>query len=162
IFLRGKGAGPPYCPAAPSLPVFMNRPTLRVALLSLLVPLLAAAAPKPSPTRGESVFRIRCALCHTVEAGAGGGQGPNLRGVVGRKASSTDFAYSPALRRWGRVWTPDLLGKYLRFPSKLVPGTTMVQQVPDSRERADLIAYLATLKASETPPPAAPDAGVAE
>ena len=139
----------------------MIRPTLRASLLSFLVPLLAAAAPRPSAARGEPVFQTRCALCHTVESGAGGGQGPNLRGVVGRKAASTDFAYSPALRRWGRVWTPELLGKYLLLPGKLVPGTTMVQQVPDSRERADLIAYLATLKASETPPAAGSDAGVA-
>jgi len=139
----------------------MNLPIVRAALLSVLVPLLATAAQKPSPARGESVFRIRCALCHTVEAGQGGGQGPNLRGVVGRKAADTDFSYSPALRRWGRAWTPELLGKYLLDPGKLVPGTTMVQQVPDSRERADLVAYLGTLKASETPPAATLDAGVA-
>jgi glucose/arabinose dehydrogenase/cytochrome c2 len=138
----------------------MIRPTTRAVPLALLVPLLATAAPKPSAARGESVFQTRCALCHTVEPGAGAGQGPSLRGVVGRKAASTDFAYSPALRRWGQVWTPELLGKYLLLPGKLVPGTTMVQQVPDSRERSDLVAYLATLKASETPPPAAPDAGV--
>jgi glucose/arabinose dehydrogenase/cytochrome c2 len=139
----------------------MNRPPPRAALLPVLVPLLVAAAPKPSPARGESVFQTRCALCHTVEPGAGGGQGPNLRGVVGRKAASTDFAYSAALRQWGRVWTTELLGKYLLLPGKLVPGTTMVQQVPDSRERADLVVYLATLKASGAPPATAADAGVA-
>jgi hypothetical protein len=116
--------------------------------------------------RGESAFQARCTLCHPVEPGAGGAQGPNLRGVVGREAASTDFGYSGALRRWGRTWTPELLRRYLVNPGKLVPGTTMAQKVTDSGERADLVAYLATLKPAEPPPAAvapalAPDAGVA-
>src|SRR5215470_17137029 len=133
----------------------------RPVCLLALVPLLESGAAQPNPSRGATVFQSSCALCHGLEPGAAGGQGPNLRGVVGRKAASTDFGYSPALRRWGRAWTPELLGKYLLDPGKLVPGTTMVQQVPDSRERADLVAYLGTLKASETPPAATLDAGVA-
>ena len=140
----------------------MTRSPLRPALLLALLSLPAAAAPPPSASRGATLFQAQCALCHPVEPGAGGGQGPNLRGVVGRKAASTDFGDSPALRRWGRTWTPELLGKFLANPFALVPGTTMVMKVPDRTQRADLVAYLASLKAAATPPSAAagaPDAG---
>ena len=54
-------------------------------------------------TRGAQLFAERCALCH-ASTGAGGGQGPSLAGVMGRKAAATAFAYSPALRRTGWVW----------------------------------------------------------
>jgi len=133
--------------------------TRSVLLLSLL-PWVAAAA-TPSASRGEALFRTRCALCHTVDPGGRGAQGPNLRGVVGRKAGSTDFGYSAALGRWGRTWTPGLLEKYLGAPGRVVPGTTMVVQTPNAGERADLVAYLATLKAQAAHPviASAPDAG---
>ncbi|HTS79573.1 MAG TPA: PQQ-dependent sugar dehydrogenase [Myxococcaceae bacterium] len=133
--------------------------TRSVLLLSLL-PWVAAAA-TPSASRGEALFRTRCALCHTVDPGGGGAQGPNLRGVVGRKAGCTDFGYSAAFGRWGRTWTPGLLEKYLAAPGKVVPGTTMVVQTPNAGERADLVAYLATLKAQAAHPVIAsgPDAG---
>jgi glucose/arabinose dehydrogenase len=123
----------------------------------VLLPLVAAAAPAPSAT----VFQTLCALCHTVEPGAGAGQGPNLAGVVGRKAGSTDFAHSAALRRWGKTWTPQLLDKYLANPTALVPGTTMAVRVPDRAQRADVVAYLASLKAPAAVAAPAPDAGAA-
>src|SRR5262245_32292918 len=101
----------------------MTRPSLRAtSLLALVSPLVAFAA-QPNGSRGALLFQEQCALCHTVEPGAGGGQGPNLRGVVGRKAATTDFANSRALTQWGRTWTPELLGKYLTNPGALVPGT---------------------------------------
>ncbi len=142
----------------------MTCPSFRAAsLLGLVCPLVAFAA-QPSVSRGASVFQARCALCHSVEAGAGGGQGPNLRGVVGRKAASSDFSYSAALRQWRRTWTPELLAKYLTDPTHFVPGTTMVQKVTDRGELAALVAYLASLKPVKQAPAAAtgpgPDAGV--
>ncbi len=153
---------------APAIARVMTRLTMKTAaVLLFLLPPTAFAAPKPDPTRGAALFQERCALCHTVEPGTSGGRGPNLRGVVGRKAASTDFADSAALTRWGRTWTPELLQKYLVDPGKLVPGTTMTQRVTDPGERADLVAFLKTLKASKplAPPAAAaptiaPDAGV--
>ena len=139
----------------------MTRHLLPPAILLGLLPLLATAAPPASASRGATLFKERCSVCHPVEPGAGGGQGPNLRGVVGRKAASTDFADSPALTRWGRAWTPELLGKYLTNPGALVPGTTMVVRVPVRQDRADIIAYLGTLKAAPaSAATAAPDAGV--
>ena len=101
-------------------------PARVLALVSVFLRWLAAGAAQPSVSRGAALFQERCSVCHTTEPGAGGGQGPNLRGVVGRKAASTDFADSQALTRWGRTWTTELLEKYLINPGALVPGTTMV------------------------------------
>jgi glucose/arabinose dehydrogenase/cytochrome c2 len=140
----------------------MTRPLHRLATLLVLLPWFAASAAQPSASRGATLFQERCSVCHTVEPGAGGGQGPNLRGVVGRKAASTDFSDSAALTRWGRTWTRELLGKYLTNPGALVPGTTMVVRVPERRDREDIVAYLASLEAapaSAAAPVVAPDAG---
>src|SRR6185503_2337615 len=62
-------------------------------------------------------------------------------------AAPTDFTDSAALSRWGRTWTNELLDRYLNNPGALVPGTTMVVRVPEGRDRADIVAYLASLKA---------------
>jgi glucose/arabinose dehydrogenase/cytochrome c2 len=143
----------------------MTRPPLRAASLLALVSPLVAVAGQANVPRGAMLFQEQCALCHTVEPGGGGGQGPNLRGVVGRKAATTDFADSRALTQWGHTWTPELLGKYLTNPGALIPGTTMRERVSDRRDRADIIAYLGSLKAvpasaRAAAPAATADAGV--
>ncbi len=115
----------------------------------------------PETKIGEHLFEERCSLCHAVGDGAGGGQGPNLAGVLGRKAGSTNFAYSRALRTSGLTWDHDHLDRYLTNPRVAVPGTTMPVQVPDAEDRSELIAYLGTLKAPEaTSPPIATPAAV--
>ena len=45
------------------------------------------------------------------------------------------------------TWGPEILDKYLAEPRVVVPGTSMAfAGVRKADERADLIAYLATLK----------------
>jgi cytochrome c len=67
--------------------------------------------------------------------------------VVGRKAATAPgFPYTDALKASGLTWTPDTLDKLLQDPMKFVPGTAMPQSVPDPVQRADVIAYLETLK----------------
>jgi cytochrome c len=74
--------------------------------------------------------------------------GPSLVGVYGRKAASLPgYDYSAALKASGLVWNAANLDAWLTDPSKLVPGTKMAFTgiaTPDLR--ADVIAYLATLK----------------
>jgi cytochrome c2 len=114
---------------------------LAAALLSVSAPMAALAA---DPSKGNDVFQDRCSMCHLEE---GQGQGPNLKGVVGRKAGALPgFAYTSALTGSNLVWTPANLDRLLQGPAKLVPGTTMPMTVPSPQDRADLIAYLATLK----------------
>ena len=45
------------------------------------------------------------------------------------------------------TWDPATLDKYLQSPRTVIPGTTMTYGgLKDDTKRADLIAYLATLK----------------
>lgn len=92
---------------------------------------------------GQAIFRQRCQSCHTVERNRSVTVGPNLAGVVGRKAASTTFKYSPALRGANLVWTRANLDRYLQGPTKMVPGTRMAVALTDAVQRAALIAYLA-------------------
>jgi cytochrome c len=74
-----------------------------------------------------------------------------LAGVVGgRIAAREGFEYSPALRAFAereRVWSEDLLDRYLAAPYRLVPKTAMsFPGLPDAQERADVIAYLRGLR----------------
>jgi cytochrome c len=97
--------------------------------------------------KGAEVFQ-RCAMCHNADEGGGNGLGPNLFGVVGRKAASLpDFPYSPALKASRIVWTDDKLTAWVRGPSKLVPGTRMAfGGLTDPGQIDDLIAYLHSRK----------------
>lgn len=98
----------------------------------------------PAPADGGTIFRQRCQMCHGATSPRT--LGPTLAGVVGRKAASTTFAYSPALKKSGLTWTPATLDKFLTAPTKLVPGTKMAVTMPDKAQRDALIKYLATVK----------------
>ena len=117
----------------------------------------ASTASSPSSgdaKRGQELFQRRCALCHPSLPGAPGAAGPNLVGVVGRRAGTTDFAgYTEALRRSDIRWTAQLLDRYLVNPAELVPGTSMVMRVAEATERKDILAYLESLKAPAGPAP---------
>lgn len=114
--------------------------------LSLLA-IGTVAAHAADAAKGASIFQ-RCAMCHTDAKGGGNGLGPNLFGVVGRKAASLpDFMYSGALKNAGLTWTPANLDKWLSGPARMVPGTKMMfAGIPQADQRADVIAFLSSLK----------------
>jgi glucose/arabinose dehydrogenase/cytochrome c2 len=93
---------------------------------------------------GKNVFKSQCALCHSAEAGDGGGaQGPPLRGVAGRRAAADpQFSYSAALKASNLTWDEATLNRFLAAPTAVVPGSTMVIPVANATEREDLVAYL--------------------
>jgi glucose/arabinose dehydrogenase len=138
----------------------------------VLVPALQAAdaaAPAGDAARGQLLFQQQaCALCHAVSTGGGGGQGPSLVGIVGRKAATMPgFGYTPALKNSNITWDAASLDKFLANPSGTVLGTNMVVPVAKAEDRRDLIAYLFTQKApapgsaaarANTPPPVNPNA----
>ncbi len=115
--------------------------------IAAVVPAAAMLAPSAGDAaRGQSLFQKSCAVCHG-KAAAGGGLGPNLIGLKGRKAGTAPgFAYSPALKRYAKSWDAANLDAYLTGPTKLVPGTRMVVKVTAPADRRDIIAYLETLK----------------
>jgi cytochrome c len=118
-----------------------------VGAAALLLMLNAPAAIAADAKAGQEIFS-RCAACHTVQKGGANGLGPNLFGVVGRKAGSKpDFSYSGAMKSAGFTWTPQKLDAYIAHPAEVVPGNRMAfAGIPDARQRADVIAYLRTLK----------------
>ena len=127
----------------------MSRRASRIALAAAIAAAAAAAfaqtLPKGDPATGAALFEDRCAMCHVA---AGGGQGPSLAGVYGRKAGSLAvFHYTPALKASGLTWSAAELDRFLGGPGKAIPGTAMSVTLPDPRQRADLIAYLASRKA---------------
>ena len=94
---------------------------------------------------GMKAFHV-CAACHTTDGAKK--IGPTLEDIIGRKAGSVaGFHYSHAMKSANIVWGDETLDAYLAAPQKLIPGNTMpFSGLPSAKERADLIAYLHTLK----------------
>ncbi len=90
----------------------------------------------------------QCAVCHVTEAGKAATLGPNLFGVVGRVAGTSEgFNYSPAMKDSGLTWDAKQLDSYITTPQKVVPGTRMAfGGVADAAKRKEIVDYLATLK----------------
>lgn len=84
-----------------------------------------------------------CAACHSFEHAAPDKSGPNLWGVIGRKAGSAPgYNYSAAMRKSGIVWSPESLDRFLKAPAEAVPGTRMMVPTPDPERREAVIEYL--------------------
>lgn len=127
---------------------------MRTRLLAATTLLASCAASQAADTgtasiaAGQRIFASRCASCHQIGGNAGAAFGPQLTGIVGRRAAATgDFAYSPALKATGLVWTEPNLAAFIRNPGKLVPGTKMrFWGIGDDTQIADLLAYLRSVK----------------
>lgn len=130
-----------------------------------LIALLATAAPAfaaGDAAKGEAVFK-QCQTCHIVAdadgnvlAGKAAKTGPNLYGVVGRAAGSTDFKYGDdmiAAGAAGLIWDEATLTEYVQNPSDFLKKTLndkgakgkMQFQVKDAAKAADVVAYIASL-----------------
>lgn len=117
-----------------------------VLSLALLAAMPHAQAADPLAA-GRLAFK-RCANCHQVGPTARSNFGPQLNGIVGRRAGAVpDFAYSPAMKRAGFVWTEQNLAAFLRDPDAVVPGNKMrFWGIGNERQIADLLAYLRSFK----------------
>lgn len=118
-----------------------------------------ALLPTASAERGQAVAR-KCQACHTFGEGEGNRAGPALYGVVGRVIGTQDgFNYSEIMREHaaaGDTWTYQALDAFLEAPRTNMAGTKMgFPGVKAPQERADLLAYLATLSPSPVPFPTA-------
>ncbi|MCZ8078495.1 MAG: cytochrome c family protein [Fuscovulum sp.] len=95
---------------------------------------------------GEKVF-AKCKSCHKLDGSDG--VGPHLNGIVDKqKGTSAGYAYSDALAALtAEVWSPENLNGFLENPKGYMPGTKMsFAGLPKVDERANLIAYLATVQ----------------
>lgn len=117
------------------------RPMLLMTAIVVTASPVAVSAVSP----GETAFQV-CSGCHSV----GPGQkrfGPDLAGVVGRKAGSeAGYAYSLAMAAASFAWTPKRLDAFLAQPGAVVPGTKMAfAGISDAATRKAIIDYLANL-----------------
>lgn len=114
---------------------------------AVLIMVASGTARADNGCNSELAQRVfaRCAICHSADAGAGHGVGPNLHGTLGRDiASHTDFYYSEALLAVEGSWTSSRLHDFLTNPADFAPGTTMgFGGLNSERERAAIICQLA-------------------
>lgn len=117
---------------------------LAVAGLALCTGARAADA-----AAGQALFDKTCANCHSTQAGVNQ-VGPTLFDVVGRPIASVHgYDYSKKMRavsRQWKVWDEQRLDAYLTNPRQVLHGVKMFFAVPDASDRADVIAYLSTLR----------------
>jgi cytochrome c len=103
----------------------------------------SAADSSGDSVSGKAIFQHICQNCHSTEIGINK-VGPSLWSIVGREP---DHTYSEAMKANKSTWTAATLDAYLADPRGDVHGAKMFfKGLPESKDRADIIAYLATLK----------------
>jgi cytochrome c len=102
-----------------------------------------AADTSATALSGKDAF-ASCAACHNLTKGAAAKLGPNLYGVIGRKAGGGDgYSYSNAIKASGITWTEADLDAFIASPTTKIPGTKMgAGAVQDAAKRAAIIAYI--------------------
>ncbi|AWM85378.1 cytochrome c family protein [Microvirga sp. 17 mud 1-3] len=119
----------------------------------VLVPLVLAFSPMAANAQdaaaGEKVF-APCKACHQIGETAKNAVGPELNGVIGRKAGSVEgYNYSAANKNSGLTWDEATFREYIKDPKAKVPGTKMIYAgLKDDKKIDDLIAYLKQFDAS--------------
>ena len=98
------------------------------------------------PAAGQRVFN-QCVACHTINQGGPNRVGPNLHGVMGRKAASVEgFRYSANLKQLGDgglVWNEETLRPYLQNPKAVAPqGSMAFPGIRNEQQLNDVIAYV--------------------
>lgn len=112
----------------------------------LSVSIFFSSAQAEQRDEGERAFQ-KCYSCHSVDRNEKDLSGPNLAGVIGRRAAALpNFVYSPALKKAGAnglVWNDEALERYLADPLEMIPETTMsFPGVKNAAERRAIIDYL--------------------
>lgn len=120
-----------------------------LALGLLATPALAAG----DASHGAQIFKGTCGVCHLAQPHPAMSDlamriGPNLWGVVGRKAGTGEhFRYSAAMRGSGITWTPQTLVPYVHEPQKTIPNIRMsFLGLKNLKDAEDVVAYLQTFK----------------
>jgi len=127
-----------------------RRNHLPVMLLAAALSALSVGTSQAADiAKGEAAYVRQCAICHTIDKGGDHRLGPNLYGIVGRRAGTAPgFKYTNAFRTVATFeWNEGLLGPWIALPAVMVPGTAMgVFPGVSDRDKDDIVAYLAAQK----------------
>jgi cytochrome c len=111
---------------------------------ALVLPILSVPATRAASKNSQDLFERRCTGCHRLDEVR---TGPRLRGVFGRAAGSDPgYPYSKALKLSHLTWNEATLDQWLTDPDALVPDNDMAFRVSKADERAEIIAYLKSLR----------------
>ncbi|MEN2750265.1 c-type cytochrome [Psychrobacter sp. FBL11] len=96
---------------------------------------------------GAIIYEEACGQCHQLSPGSNK-KGPQLMNIYGAPAAELeDYDYGAALTKSGWVWDAKTLDPYIADAQKAMPESKMLSDpMPDASERADIIAYLSTLR----------------
>jgi len=119
---------------------------IRQAGLATVLSLLAssATAQDAGAQAGQLLFNNTCRTCHTTQEGDNR-LGPNLHGIVGRKAGSLpNYGYSHAMAESGLTWDEATLDRFIANPDAVVSGNNMKPYggLASPEDRARIIAFL--------------------
>lgn len=135
-----------------------------IAVLIVIAPMLLTACERTPPdyrdpvtlpvyTKGDAdngalIYEEACGQCHQLTPGLNK-KGPQLMNIYGAKAGAlADYDYSEGLATSGWVWDAETLDPYIADVETAMPESKMLADpMPDASERADVIAYLSTLRA---------------
>lgn len=124
------------------------KPTTLVTLAAAAIAVAPAVATAGDAGRGEAVFERQCAVCHAV-APEFHKEGPSLHGVYGRTAGTAPFfPRYRGLKGAEFAWDTASLDRFLADPRAFLGGrdTKMTLKLDDAGIRADVIAFLRTLR----------------
>ncbi len=120
---------------------FDTRKAAALILALLIAPFAVAQA--ADKIDGETAFNNACRTCHSVKEGDNR-LGPNLHGILGRKAGAAEgFAYSAAMDG-SFSWDEARLDGFIADPEKAVPGNAMkpFAGIDDTATRKAIIDFL--------------------
>jgi cytochrome c len=136
----------------------MNRSNQIIALVAgiSMFAMGSVSAVAADAAKGKKVFN-KCKACHSPVPGVNR-IGPSLFGIVDRQCGTVPKAryssvYKAACAKASFAWNEENLEQYLTDPSKYLSGvagtkkrSTMTLKLSKPKDRADIIAYLRTLK----------------
>ncbi len=122
-------------------------PTLLTASFALLLMAgTSVAFAAGDVVKGKKLAK-KCKACHTLKEGGKHRLGPNLWGILNKKAGAIEgYKYSKAMKASGLVWDEHTFTDFVTKPKKIVKGTKMsFAGFKKPSQRADLLAYFKTL-----------------
>ncbi len=116
---------------------------MRLYVLVAALLISSGSAHAQDAAAGEKVFN-KCRACHQIGESAKNGVGPQLNGLIGRKAGTVEgYNYTEANKNSGLTWDEATFRDYIKDPKGKIPGTKMAYVgLKQESEIDSIVAYL--------------------